>query len=35
MAFVLESPAFRDGEPIPRKYTADGENVSPPLRWSG
>jgi Raf kinase inhibitor-like YbhB/YbcL family protein len=27
--------AFRDGEAIPRKYTADGENVSPPLRWSG
>ena len=35
MAFVLESPAFREGEPIPRKYTTDGENVSPPLRWSG
>lgn len=29
----LTSPAFKDGESIPKKYTADGENVSPPLRW--
>ncbi|MEK0085506.1 YbhB/YbcL family Raf kinase inhibitor-like protein [Benzoatithermus flavus] len=35
MPFLLDSPAFRDGHPIPAKYTADGENVSPPLRWSG
>jgi Raf kinase inhibitor-like YbhB/YbcL family protein len=30
----LTSPAFDDGEPIPRKYTCDGEDVSPALRWS-
>jgi Raf kinase inhibitor-like YbhB/YbcL family protein len=29
------SPAFGEGEPIPAKYSADGEDVSPPLRWSG
>lgn len=31
----LTSPAFRDGEEIPTKYTAEGINVSPPLEWSG
>lgn len=30
----LESPAFADGESIPRKYTCEGEDISPPLRWS-
>ncbi len=34
MAFALNSPAFRDGEKIPDKYTADGENLSPPLVWN-
>lgn len=32
---TLTSPAFRHGEPIPRKYTCDGEDVSPPLTWHG
>jgi Raf kinase inhibitor-like YbhB/YbcL family protein len=27
----LTSPAFEDGEPIPRKYGYDAENVNPPL----
>ncbi len=31
----LTSPAFADGRPIPEKYTADGDDVSPPLSWSG
>ena len=31
----LSSTAFKDGEPIPRQYTCDGVNVSPPLEWSG
>jgi len=31
----LESPAFRNGGPIPKRYTCDGKGVSPPLRWSG
>ena len=35
MSFTLKSPAFRDGQAIPRKFTGDGENVSPPLEWSG
>ncbi|MFL5908887.1 MAG: YbhB/YbcL family Raf kinase inhibitor-like protein [Solirubrobacterales bacterium] len=30
----LTSQAFDDGESIPRKYTCDGEDVSPPLAWS-
>ena len=30
----VESPAFGDAQRIPQKYTADGEGVSPPLRWS-
>jgi Raf kinase inhibitor-like YbhB/YbcL family protein len=31
----LTSSAFKNGEPIPRTYTCDGVNVSPPLEWSG
>jgi Raf kinase inhibitor-like YbhB/YbcL family protein len=31
----LDSPAFSEGGTIPRRYTCDGEDVSPPLRWSG
>jgi Raf kinase inhibitor-like YbhB/YbcL family protein len=30
----LTSSAFREGDTIPEKYTADGEDVSPPLKWS-
>ena len=33
--FALTSSAFREGAAIPKKYTCDGENISPPLRWSG
>jgi Raf kinase inhibitor-like YbhB/YbcL family protein len=33
--FRLTSPAFGDGQPIPKQYTADGPGESPPLRWSG
>lgn len=29
----VTSPAFDDGGRIPVRYTARGENVSPPLRW--
>ncbi len=29
----LHSPAFFIGGTIPFKYTCDGENLSPPLRW--
>lgn len=31
----IQSSAFADGEKIPTKYTCDGENISPPLIWSG
>jgi Raf kinase inhibitor-like YbhB/YbcL family protein len=31
----IESAAFADGQLLPRKYTADGEGLSPPLRWTG
>jgi Raf kinase inhibitor-like YbhB/YbcL family protein len=35
MAFTLRSPAFVDLGPIPDRYTAEGDNLSPPLAWSG
>lgn len=31
----VSSPAFGYNEPIPAKYTADGEGISPPLAWRG
>ena len=34
MPFALHSPAFQNGGAIPEKYVRDGDNVSPPLRWS-
>ena len=33
MKIEITSPAFKEGEMIPAKYTCDGENVSPPLEW--
>lgn len=35
MSLKITSPAFKEGEPIPAKYTCDGANVSPPLAWAG
>jgi Raf kinase inhibitor-like YbhB/YbcL family protein len=35
MAIEVTSPAFVEGGMIPSKYTADGQNVSPPLKWEG
>ena len=32
---VVTSPALKADQPIPRDYTADGRNWSPPLAWSG
>lgn len=34
MAFELTSPAFTSGGAIPRQYTCDGKNISPPLQWN-
>ena len=33
-AMQLTSPAFAEGEPIPPKYGANGDNKSPPLKWN-
>jgi len=33
MTIELTSTAFRQGETIPREYTGDGRNVSPPIQW--
>jgi Raf kinase inhibitor-like YbhB/YbcL family protein len=33
MPFTITSPAFRNSEVIPTRYTRDGENLSPPLEW--
>jgi Raf kinase inhibitor-like YbhB/YbcL family protein len=30
----LSSPAFQPNNPIPMKYTCEGDGVSPPLAWS-
>ena len=35
MAMTIRSTAFEPGMPIPKKYTGDGEDISPPLSWSG
>ncbi len=34
MAWTLTSSAFKEGARIPRRYTCEGENVSPPLSWT-
>jgi len=34
MEISVESTAFARGGMIPSKYTCDGSDVSPPLRWS-
>src|SRR5438034_3205796 len=31
----VSSPAFKLNGRIPKQYTADGENKSPPLEWTG
>ncbi len=33
MEIKLTSSAFEDGGMIPSKYTCDGDDVSPPLKW--
>jgi Raf kinase inhibitor-like YbhB/YbcL family protein len=35
MDMKVTSSAFDDGGMIPPKYTADGQNASPPLDWMG
>jgi Raf kinase inhibitor-like YbhB/YbcL family protein len=31
----IASDAFEDGKPIPRKFTCDGADRSPPIHWEG
>jgi Raf kinase inhibitor-like YbhB/YbcL family protein len=33
--FLLTSSAFADGDAIPRDFSCDAANVSPPLAWTG
>lgn len=35
MAMEVRSPAFAAGDTVPKDYTCEGENRSPPLEWSG
>jgi len=35
MALTLTSSAFNHNGDIPRRYTCDGDDISPPLAWSG
>ncbi len=35
MALTLSSTAFSQGAAIPRRHSGDGEDLSPPLAWSG
>ena len=34
MAFELTTSAFKPGDSIPRRYTCEGEDLSPPLHWT-
>ena len=35
MSLKLVSSAFEEGGAIPKKYTCEGQDLSPPLAWSG
>ena len=35
MALTLTSPAFRHQDEIPIRFTCNGDDMSPPLAWSG
>jgi Raf kinase inhibitor-like YbhB/YbcL family protein len=35
MTFTLSSPAFRHDSTVPVTFTCDGDDVPPPLSWSG
>lgn len=35
MTLTLTSPAFTHGGSIPARYTCEGDDISPPLAWSG
>jgi Raf kinase inhibitor-like YbhB/YbcL family protein len=33
MSIKVTCPAFQEGQAIPKQYTGDGKNLSPPLAW--
>jgi len=33
--FKLSSPGFRHNYPVPAKFTCEGQDVSPTLKWEG
>ncbi len=35
MTLTISSPAFADNGRIPKRYTCDGDDISPPLSWTG
>jgi Raf kinase inhibitor-like YbhB/YbcL family protein len=35
MTMTIRSEAFEQGARIPKKFTGEGQDVSPPLRWEG
>jgi Raf kinase inhibitor-like YbhB/YbcL family protein len=35
MSLIVSSTAIASGKPIPRRHSGDGEDLSPPLSWSG
>jgi Raf kinase inhibitor-like YbhB/YbcL family protein len=35
MPFEIRSSAFSDGGKIPRQYTCEGADASPPIQWTG
>jgi Raf kinase inhibitor-like YbhB/YbcL family protein len=35
MSFALTSTAFAAGDVIPKRFTCEGDNIAPPLAWSG
>ncbi|MHC4442327.1 MAG: YbhB/YbcL family Raf kinase inhibitor-like protein [Planctomycetota bacterium] len=34
MTITITSRAFEPNQPIPRRYTGEGQDISPPLSWS-
>lgn len=34
-SLTITSPSFQTGQKIPRKYTGEGDDVSPALSWTG
>ena len=35
MTLQISSPAFAHGGEIPARYTCEGEDIAPPLQWTG